>query len=72
MLDAIDRFMMFVQVFQILELPAETEKLETYQALLLTKRSLLLQSIYNSSCDTNITHNITLYKEVITIIILLL
>ena len=61
---------MFVQVFQILELPAETEKLETYQAMLLTKRSLLLQSIYNSSYDTEITGNITLYKEVITIMLL--
>ena len=52
------------QVFQLLELPAETEKLETHQALLLTQRAILLQSIYNSSSDPG--DNITAFKEVIT------
>ena len=52
------------QVFQLLELPAETEKLETHQALLVTQRAILLQSIYNSSSDPG--DNITAFKEVIS------
>ena len=52
------------QVFQLLELPAETEKLETHQALLVTRRAILLQSIYNSSSEPG--DNITAFKEVIT------
>ena len=38
-----------LQIFQELELPAETDKLETHLGLLVTKRAILLQGIYNSS-----------------------
>ena len=48
----------------MLELPAETDKLETYQALLLTKRKIFLESIYNSSSDPDVAENLTLYREV--------
>ena len=51
-------------MFQLLELPAETQKLETHQALLLTQRALLLQSIYNSSSDLDPGDNVTAFKEV--------
>ena len=54
----------YLQVFQLLELPAETQKLETHQALLLTQRALLLQSIYNSSSDLDPGDNVTAFKEV--------
>ena len=62
--DTCDDFVTLPQVFQLLELPAETEKLETHQALLVTQRAILLQSIYNSSSDPG--DNITAFKEVIT------
>lgn len=39
------------KVFQLLELPSETGRLETYQALLVTKRVIFLESIYNSSAE---------------------
>ena len=42
-------------MFQILELPSETGRLETYQALLVTKRVIFLESIYNSSAEGNST-----------------
>ena len=51
-------------MFQLLELPAETEKLETYQLLLITKRKILLQSIYNSSSSLDIVDNATLFHQV--------
>ena len=44
------------------ELPVETEKLETHQLLLLTKRELFLQTVFNSSFSP--LDNSTLYKEV--------
>ena len=37
------------KVFQMLELPSELEEKETYQALLLTERSLFLESAVNGS-----------------------
>ena len=40
-----------VQVFQLLELPAETQKMETYQALLVAKRKVFLNSIMNQTSD---------------------
>ena len=39
----------------MLELPSETERLETYQALLVTKRVIFLDRIYNSSAEENST-----------------
>ena len=50
------------QVFQVFELPVETEKLETHQLLLLTKRELFLHAVFNSSHSPQ--ENVTLYKEV--------
>ena len=44
------------------ELPVETEKLETHQLLLLTKRELFLHAVFNSSYSPQ--DNVTLYKEV--------
>ena len=35
------------QVFQLLELPTELDRLETYQALLVTKRTLLMNTLTN-------------------------
>ena len=48
------------QVFQVFELPVETEKLETHQLLLLTKRELFLQAVLNSS--TSPEENFTAYQ----------
>jgi len=53
-------------VFQLLELPAETEKLETFQLILITKRKILLQSIYNSSSSLDIVDNATLFQQEIS------
>ena len=50
------------QVFQVFELPVETEKLETHQLLLLTKRDLFLHAVFNSSYNPQ--DNLTLFKEV--------
>ena len=49
------KFLFPLQVFQLLELPKETERLETYQALLVTKRVIFLDRIYNSSAEANYT-----------------
>jgi len=43
------------KVFQILELPSETDRLHTYQALLVTKRVIFLDYVYNSSSEVNST-----------------
>jgi len=43
------------KVFQMLELPSETDRLETYQALLITKRVIFLETIYNASYEGNTT-----------------
>ena len=42
-------------MFQILELPTETDRLHTYQALLVTKRVIFLDYVYNSSSEVNST-----------------
>merc|ERR1719239_909810 len=44
-----ERIQVINQVFQWLELPQETERLTTYQALLVTRRHLFLHNLYNSS-----------------------
>ena len=58
--------MTVVQVFQLLELPAETQKMETYQALLVTRRALLLHTIHNMSESVSSEHqdNVTQFKQV--------
>ena len=48
-----------IQIFQELENPAEVASLTTYQALLITKREVFLQSVYNES------RNNVFYREVI-------
>ena len=55
-----------VQVFQLLELPAETQKMETYQALLVTRRALLLHTITNmsESLSAEDQDNLTQFKQV--------
>ena len=55
-----------VQVFQLLELPAETQKMETYQALLVTRRALLLHTITNmsDSVTSEQQDNVTQFKQV--------
>ena len=55
-----------VQVFQLLELPAETQKMETYQALLVTRRALLLHTIHNMSDSVSAEDqdNVTQFKQV--------
>ena len=55
-----------VQVFQLLELPAETQKMETYQALLVTRRALLLHTITNmsESVTSEQQDNLTQFKQV--------
>ena len=58
--------MTVVQVFQLLELPAETQKMETYQALLVTRRALLLHTIHNMSeaVTSEDQDNVTQFKQV--------
>ena len=58
--------MTVVQVFQLLELPAETQKMETYQALLVTRRALLLHTIHNmsDSVSSEDLDNVTQFKQV--------
>ena len=58
--------MTVVQVFQLLELPAETQKMETYQALLVTRRALLLHTIHNMSeaVSSEDQDNVTQFKQV--------
>jgi len=47
------------KVFQWLELPQETERLTTFQALLLTKRHVFLHTLYNSSLQLSPTEYYT-------------
>ena len=58
--------MTMVQVFQLLELPAETQKMETYQALLVTRRALLLHTIHNmtEAVSSEDQDNVTQFKQV--------
>ena len=37
------------QIFQLLELPTELDRLETHQALLMTKRVLLMRTLTNQT-----------------------
>ena len=39
------------KVFQVLENPHEVETLETYQALLISKREVFLRSVWNESSN---------------------
>ena len=40
---------LFCQIFQLLELPSELERLETNQALLVTKRALFIKTVINET-----------------------
>ena len=44
---------LFGQIFQLLELPSELDRLETNQALLVTKRALFIKTVINETNRVN-------------------
>ena len=47
------RYNRYLQIFQSLENPNEVETLETYKALLLSKRKIFLNSVWNVTSGKN-------------------
>ena len=58
----------FCQIFQLLELPSELDRLETNQALLVTKRALFIKTVINETHRVQDDYNEVQYLCVVVLL----